>query len=360
MDLTAFLDQRRADWKRLDEMLHLVEGSGLASLNDEQALEFGRLYRRAASDLNQAQTFVSGDTTVQYLNDLVGRAYLLIYGRTRVDPWALLSRLIWGYPAHFRRHFRHFLTATLILAAGGVFGYLASHFDSALARSYLLPAGMPMIQPDGEGEKEEDTQSTDELTGFSSMLFTHNLGVSLIAFALGMTLGVGTVWLMFTNGVLMGALAAVFVEAGQLRSFLTGVLPHGVLEIPACLIGGAGGLLLAEGLLRQAVAAAGGAGTYGQGSAVAGVGLRAAAGPGRYPRSRCGPGTGAVYFQWLEAGGGGSVWALVPRLYPAAWWSKSIVRRAKLLTVPRAQPIDCCANEFSPPSPCTQGDRGRG
>ena len=81
------------------------------------------------------------------------------------------------------------------------------------------------------------------------MLFTHNLGVSLIAFALGMTLGVGTVWLMFTNGVLMGALAAVFVEAGQLRSFLTGVLPHGVLEIPACLIGGAGGLLLAEGLL---------------------------------------------------------------------------------------------------------------
>ena len=65
-----------------------------------------------------------------------------------------------------------------------------------------------------------------------------------------MTLGVGTVWLLFGNGVLMGVIAAVFVEAGQLRLFLTGVLPHGVLEIPACLIGGAAGLLLAQGLWR--------------------------------------------------------------------------------------------------------------
>jgi uncharacterized membrane protein SpoIIM required for sporulation len=55
---------------------------------------------------------------------------------------------------------------------------------------------------------------------------------------------------MFYNGVLLGALGAVFVEAGQFMAYATGILPHGVLEIPACLIGGSAGFVLAQGFLR--------------------------------------------------------------------------------------------------------------
>src|SRR6516162_930314 len=104
MDLTSFLTHRRADWKRLEAILARVEGSGLSSLDDEQAAEFGRLYRRAASDLNQAQTFVSGDATAQYLNDLVARCFLVIYAKTRTPIWGFLRRLVFGYPAVFRRN----------------------------------------------------------------------------------------------------------------------------------------------------------------------------------------------------------------------------------------------------------------
>jgi uncharacterized membrane protein SpoIIM required for sporulation len=92
--------------------------------------------------------------------------------------------------------------------------------------------------------------STGELASFSGLLFRHNLSVSLVVFALGLTLGLGTLWLTFENGVLAGALGAVFFEAGKEREFYTGILPHGVLEIPAILIGAAGGLLLAQGLIR--------------------------------------------------------------------------------------------------------------
>jgi uncharacterized membrane protein SpoIIM required for sporulation len=251
MDLASFLQQRRSDWRRLEEILLLVEGSGLSSLDDEQAVEFGRLYRRAASDLNQAQTFVSGEATERYLNDLVARAYLAIYGKTRVDPWGLARYLFWGYPAVFRRYLPQFLLASLLFAAGAVFGYLASMYDKEAARAYLLPANMPTIQPAGEGEGEAaPLYTTDQLAEFSAYLFTHNVSVSLVAFALGITLGLGTAWLMFYNGVLLGALGAVFVEAGQLTAYATGVLPHGVLEIPACLIGGAAGFVLAQGILR--------------------------------------------------------------------------------------------------------------
>lgn len=251
MDLAAFIQQRRPDWQRLEEILRHIEGSGLASLDDEEAVEFGRLYRRAASDLNQAQTFVSGESTERYLNDLIARSYLAIYGKTRIDFWGLLRYLFWGYPAVFRRYLPHFLLATLLFAAGTAFGFLAAAFDKDAALAYLMPTGMQTIEPTPESkEQQAEGYTTDSLANFSSYLFTHNVSVSLTAFALGITFGLGTAWLMFYNGVLTGLIGAIFVEAGQLTAFATGILPHGVLEIPACLIGGAAGFVLAQGFLR--------------------------------------------------------------------------------------------------------------
>jgi uncharacterized membrane protein SpoIIM required for sporulation len=250
MDLATFLQQRRPEWRRLEEVLARVEGSGLGSLDDAQAVEFSRLYRRAASDLNQAQTFVSGEAVVQYLNGLVARCYLVIYARTQVDLGGLIRYLFWTYPAVFRRYFGHFLLAAALFFAGAAFGFVASYADPA-ARAFLLPSNMPTIQPPAEDDESTDPAlTTGELAGFSAFLFTNNVSVSLAACALGVTLGVGTAWMMFYNGIILGALGAVFVEARQLTAFATGVLPHGVLEIPAAIIGGAAGFVLAQGLIQ--------------------------------------------------------------------------------------------------------------
>ncbi|HZY83551.1 MAG TPA: stage II sporulation protein M [Gemmataceae bacterium] len=252
MDLATFLQERRPDWRRLEEILERIEGSGLASLDDEQAVELGRLYRRAASDLNQSQTFVSGDSTERYLNELVGRAYFLVYGKSRgPDLRGALRYVFHEYPRTFRRYLPHFLLAAALLAAGAVFGYVACRYDPAAGKAFLLPTDMPTIQPPAEGEQDARPPiSTGEFSAFSSHLFTNNVGVSLTAFALGITFGLGTAWLMFYNGVLMGALMAVFFEAKQYTAFATGILPHGVLEIPAAVIGGAAGFVLAQGMIR--------------------------------------------------------------------------------------------------------------
>jgi uncharacterized membrane protein SpoIIM required for sporulation len=247
VNLTTFIDQRRREWKELEALLDRVEGSGLRSLAPGQAVAFARLYRRAASDLNQAQTFVSGETTVRYLNDLVARCYLIIHARKDPDVRSVLRKLVLGYPAVFRKFLPHFLLATGLCFVGAVFGFVASYYDSGVARSFLLPADMPTIQP---GQERAGAASSGELAAFSGFLFRHNLSVTLVAFALGITFGLGTAWLMFENGVMLGALAAVFVEADQTLAFCTGVLPHGVLELPACLLGGAGGFVLAEAMLR--------------------------------------------------------------------------------------------------------------
>jgi uncharacterized membrane protein SpoIIM required for sporulation len=246
MDLATFLERRRPQWRQLEAVLQRVEGSGLGALDEAQAVEFGRLYRSAASDLNQAQTFVSGDATVQYLNDLVARCYVVVYTKTRLDLWAVVLYLVQGYPRIFRRYLGHFLLAAAIVAVGAVFGYLVSYFDPQVGRAFLLPRNAGMIQPGQEGP----ALSVGQLAGFSALLFRHNVSVTLVVFVLGISFGIGTAWLLFENGVLMGVLGAVFVRAGEFTAFCTGILPHGVLEIPAMLIGGAAGFVLAQGLIR--------------------------------------------------------------------------------------------------------------
>src|SRR5438445_6505613 len=169
MDLATFIQQRRPQWRRLAILLQEVEGSGLRSLDEQRAVEFGRLYRSAASDLNQAQTFVSGDATVQYLNDLVARCYLAIYRKTKVDLWGLLRYLVWGYPAMFRQYFRYFLLATVITAVGVMFGTVAAWRDPDLAQVYLTPDAESSIRPLREGEEDPTpTASSGLLVGGST------------------------------------------------------------------------------------------------------------------------------------------------------------------------------------------------
>jgi uncharacterized membrane protein SpoIIM required for sporulation len=217
----------------------------VASLDDTMAVRFGVLYRLAASDLNQAQTFVSGDATVQYLNDVVARCYLIIYGRSRSDPWGLARFLFWEYPAVVRRYGWHILLATAIFAAGAIFSYIVAMLDAGPARSFLLP-NMELIQPDDEGHQVDSGQ----LAANSSHYFMNNASVSLAAVALGLTFGVGTAWMMWITGLMTGTILAIFVEAGQFKAFCTGILPHGVLEIPGILIAGGAGFVLAQGLIR--------------------------------------------------------------------------------------------------------------
>jgi uncharacterized membrane protein SpoIIM required for sporulation len=80
-------------------------------------------------------------------------------------------------------------------------------------------------------------------------LMTHNTQVALTTLALGMSFGFGTVLLLFYNGLLLGAIALDYIAGGQTTFLLGWLLPHGVIEIPAILIGGQAGLVIAHALI---------------------------------------------------------------------------------------------------------------
>ena len=78
---------------------------------------------------------------------------------------------------------------------------------------------------------------------------THNIRVSLFTLALGMTYGVGTVVVLFYNGVILGAVSLDYIQDGQTRFLIGWLLPHGSIEIPSVMIAGQAGFVLASALI---------------------------------------------------------------------------------------------------------------
>ena len=106
---------------------------------------------------------------------------------------------------------------------------------------------------------DERIDTLEKAAQFGAFLYSHNIQVSFLAFSLGALTLVGGVLILFYNGVILGALAALYVLDGVHVFFLAWVGPHGALELPAIVFGGAAGLcagraLLLPGLLSSAAA----------------------------------------------------------------------------------------------------------
>jgi len=242
----------RPHWAELEKLLDRLESTPGMKLSLEQMLHFHQLYERTSADLAKITTFSSEPETRRYLEALVARAYGEIHEtrerRTRLAP---LSWFFQTLPQTFRRHVRAFYVSVAITLAGCLFGGLALMFDPE-SRHVTMAFGHDLMTPE-QRVRQEEQATTDRLSGakssFSAYLMTHNTRVSIFTMALGMTWGVGTVVMLFYNGVIMGAIGVDYIQAGQAKFLFGWLLPHGVIEIPAILIAGQAGLLLAYALI---------------------------------------------------------------------------------------------------------------
>jgi uncharacterized membrane protein SpoIIM required for sporulation len=155
------------------------------------------------------------------------------------------------FPQTFRRHSRFFMAALLLTIFGALFGGAAVAFDPD-AKAAIAPFPHLLRSP-AERVKEEESSTNPVLASskgrFSAALITNNTKVSILALALGITWGIGTLLLLFYNGVVLGAVIFDYVRAGQSVFLMGWLLPHGVVEIPAILIAGQAGLLLGQALI---------------------------------------------------------------------------------------------------------------
>jgi uncharacterized membrane protein SpoIIM required for sporulation len=248
VDLNRFIAERKAHWKALESLLETVERDGLRHLSEQEAREFGRLYRQASSDLNQAQTQTSNAEILRYLNSLVARSYRQIYSGRAIRPSEILRFYIWGFPCLVRENLRAILLAAVTFLVGCVFGFGAGYFDPS-AGLFLLPQQFQELQKPLDEATEGAVLPTEVSAAFSSRIMTNNIKVSFTAFALGITFGLGTFAVLFYNGVILGIIGAQFLRWQLSLRFWATILPHGVMELTAIFIAGGAGYLLGGALL---------------------------------------------------------------------------------------------------------------
>jgi uncharacterized membrane protein SpoIIM required for sporulation len=252
IDLQKFIVEGRPFWSELERMLNKLEKRPELRLTLSQLKRFHYLYQRASADLAKIKTFSAEPSARAYLEAMVARAFGEIH-ETRKKPHRL-APLHWffkTFPQTFRRHVKAFWICLTAMLAGSLFGgfVLVADPDS---KQIILPFAHLHGDPSDRVAKEEAAKE-DRLEGakssFSTYLMTHNTKVSIFTLALGMTWGVGTLIMLFYNGVILGAVALDYVLAGETMFLLGWLLPHGAIEIPAIILAGQAGLVLAGAMI---------------------------------------------------------------------------------------------------------------
>lgn len=256
MDTNRFLLDRRDRWQRLTTLLDQVERRGVNGLRPQQIDELFRLYRLVSSDLNFAQTHTGNPSLLEYLEGLVGRAYAVLAVPRRGRPLHMWWRIVrHDFPHVMRVQWRLLLTATLATVLGVVSGFMLTWVQPDTADVFIgafqghlseTPAQRVQRLEAEERAGHSPIDSVGEHAVFTTYLFTHNIRVTVLCFALGLTFGIGTTVLLFYNGVILGSLAAMYATDGVMTFFIAWVGPHGSIELPCVIFGATAGLMLAR------------------------------------------------------------------------------------------------------------------
>ncbi|HUN56043.1 MAG TPA: stage II sporulation protein M [Smithella sp.] len=252
IDLQKFLQEEETFWKELESGLNKIESEPEIKMTLDEVKRFQYLYQRAAADLAKITTFSAQPEIRHYLESLVARSYGEVHeNREKPHRFSPLKWFFVIFPQTFRRHIQALLLALAIIMAGCIFGGAAITIDPD-AKAILIPFSHLQDSPtkrvmEEETNKEDRLQNT-KMRG-TAFYMTHNTHVSIFMIALGATYGIGTVLLLFYNGVMLGAVVLDYILASQTTFVVAWLSPHGVIEIPALLLAGQTGLVLASAMI---------------------------------------------------------------------------------------------------------------
>lgn len=244
VNASRFRAAHEADWDRLDQLVSRLEKRSIASLSDDDLLVLPLLYRAALSSLSVARETSLDRGLITYLEQLSTRAYFQIYGVPSSAGRQLGNFVSRALPLAVQSLWRETLFALFLLVAGALVGYLLVSSDPSWFYGVIpreLAGGRDPSASIAALRETIYTRHDDMLATFAAALFTHNSQMAIFAFALGFAFAVPTIILLVYNGMILGAMLAVFIPKGLGPGFTGWLMIHGTTELFAIVIAGAAG-----------------------------------------------------------------------------------------------------------------------
>lgn len=212
---------------------------------DETAKRFTEL----VDDLGYAKTFYPESRVTRYLNGLASRIYLDIYKNKRESGSRILRFWKTDLPLVAYKHRRELFWAFVIFTSMALMAAFSAAHDDSFVRGILGNGYVDMTEDNiAQGDPFGVYKDENRMDMFLRIAL-NNIRVSFFVFVGGIFLSLGSVWLLFTNGVMVGAFQYLFFAKGLGWDSVLVIWIHGTLEISAIVISGAAGFILGNSIL---------------------------------------------------------------------------------------------------------------
>lgn len=246
--MNRFVNERKNNWRRLEELLAKLETSSIRGLPRIEVREFGELYRRAATDLAIARNEARDAKLVNYLNSLVIRAHGKIYRADNQGAELIRQFFMRDFPRAFRRTWKYTALAFAVFTLCGVISFLLCYYDQNFADS--LGVGEVRFAAQSNYKWWESLNDANQIG--SSRVLTNNILVAFKAFAYGAFFGVGTIYVLLQNGFIIGGVLGVCYKANPAfaNDLVTFMVGHGVIELSCIFIAAGAGMLIGYSMVN--------------------------------------------------------------------------------------------------------------
>jgi uncharacterized membrane protein SpoIIM required for sporulation len=238
-----FVADREARWTELDQLVRQA-GRRASKLGPDGVRRLGALYRATSADLALARRRFPGESVVGRLEQLVVRARGLVYeGNRRGDSF--VHFVTTGYWRRVRERPWLLLASVVLMMAPWVLSSTWAVRDPGAAQG-LVPAQFKTVVG---RDRANFGLTADEKAAASSAIFTNNIRVAFLAFAFGIAAAVGSAVVLVYQGVMLGTVFGLTIDAGNGRALFEFAFPHGVLELTCIVVAGAAGMRMGWALV---------------------------------------------------------------------------------------------------------------
>lgn len=235
----TFINRNKNRWDDFEKQLARPENPDV--LADQ--------YIQLTDDLSYARTFYPGSHIASYLNRLTLKTHQEIYKNKRESTSRIRTFFTQEIPLLNYELRKLYLISLIIFSLSILLGVVSALTDESFVRMIL---GDEYVNNTLNNIQKGDPLAVYGTMDESLMFLTitiNNIRVAFITFLLGLLTPLGTSYIIFTNGVMVGSFITFFYQHNILGTSLLGVFIHGTLELSAIVIAGGAGILMGKGFL---------------------------------------------------------------------------------------------------------------
>ncbi len=238
-----FIAKQGKVWTQLELYQKRLKKLKKGPEKEQIAIAFLSAYREVGGDLAYANTHFPNSKTSKYLNQLLGNCHGLLYEKQGLSAKQWLKAFFVHFPERVKKEYKAVLLGCFFFLIGAGIAVTLLLIDERHA-AYFLPGDI--VETIKSHKMGPQAWSYPMMSAY---IMTNNILVSLRAFVFGIFLGMGTIYVLFQNGAMLGALTFLVYKYADPWQYWALILPHGVLELTAIFIAGGAGLVLARGIL---------------------------------------------------------------------------------------------------------------